>query len=82
MISVKVTYNGRSFNSLTDAVEQAYANGLKKLVEKKIQPVQQELMANGGSVEVVIGKNFQNYSINVLNTDTELTQKVVNLLKQ
>lgn len=50
MFKIEITYNGKRYADLTDAFEQAALDGIIEVAKRKIEPFQEEIASEGGTV--------------------------------
>lgn len=81
MTSIKITYNGRSYNSISDALQKAVVDGIKESVTKSLRPFESEIRKAGGHVIVDIPSNMKNMKIQFKNLPEELIDKISKALK-
>jgi hypothetical protein len=85
-LTIEITYNGKSFESIEDAMLAAVINGMKKIMEKKMQPFASEIAEHGGKVIYnITGDSFENLkgSISVKgDVPKEITERIINSLHE
>lgn len=52
MITIEIKYKGKKYNDLESAVLKSAAEGMKEVVEKKLNQFQDKVKDEGGSVRV------------------------------
>jgi hypothetical protein len=75
MIKLTVTYKGQPYNSITSAFEKAALDGVVELIQGKIQPFESEILASGGTVEIVANSLSDMY-VDIKNVPPELADRV------
>lgn len=76
MINLKVTYNGNEYQSLESAMNDAVMSGIIKMVNKKIEHLQDEITNSGGHLRIDF--TGEDYSANIVFVDipSELSDKI------
>lgn len=74
-ITIDITYNGKSYNSIADAAHQAIIDGIKESIEKDLAPFADEIAAQGGKVEINLDANYQG-ELNISGIDTDLKNRI------
>ena len=75
MISFKVTYKGKPYNSLMDAFNEAVNTQVTELIQKKLAPFKDELNRAGATVRVDLDENYKG-NIIIENVPNELKEQV------
>jgi hypothetical protein len=81
MIDIKITYNGRSYSSISDAIQKAMVDGIKESISKSLRPFESEIRKAGGHVTIDIPANMKNMNIQLKNMPQELIDKIMKALK-
>ena len=76
MIEIEITYKGKKYKDLTNAVTVAAIDGIKEYVEKTLQPFKSEIDQHGGKVTVDIPKKLKDMNVSVENVPQELIDRI------
>ncbi len=79
MLNVTVSYKGKNFDSIESASAAAIADGMKDIIEKKIEPFRGDVEKENGKLEIEITyTNMKDVSAQLVATDLsdELVEKV------
>lgn len=84
MFSIKIIHNGKEYNDFEDAVFAATVNGVRKSMEKKIEPFHDEIIREGGEIALEIGgttlKTFKG-QLRISKISKELKEKILAAVK-
>lgn len=75
MIKFEITYNGKRYDDLIDATEQALLDAIIEGAKKTIKPFEQEIASEGGTVsfhvsgKILSGKPDIQMKISEISTD-------------
>lgn len=75
MISIKITVAGKEYKDFDDAIDAAIYNGIKGIVQSRLQPLSQEINANNIIVEIK-AKSTENYSVTWDSENEDLNEKM------
>lgn len=75
MFKIEITYNGKPYASISDALSKAIIDGMKEVIEGKLAPFANELKANNASVEISINKDFKGKVI-IDNAPEDLKERI------
>lgn len=75
MISIKITVDGREYKDFDDALDAVVYNGIKNVVQERLQPLSQEINANNITVEIK-AKSRENYSVTWDSENEDLNEKI------
>ncbi|MEO9257161.1 MAG: hypothetical protein ABI207_02195 [Crocinitomicaceae bacterium] len=81
MIDIKFTYDGKSYSSISDAIQKAMVDGIKESITKSLSPFESEIRKAGGHVVVDIPSNMKNMNIQLKNMPQELIERITKTLK-
>jgi hypothetical protein len=81
MISIKITYEGKSYDSITDAFQKAAENGIKKMITDKLLPFNSEIQQANGIVEINVSDNLKDMNIKLKNIPQDLIDRITAALK-
>lgn len=74
-MEIKITYKGRQYRDFKDALTASIIDGMKEHVEKILAPFKNEIINEGGSIRMDIGKDFK-MSLSVENISTDLKERI------
>jgi hypothetical protein len=80
IINIKITYNGKSYSSISDAIQKAMVDSIKESIMKTLRPFESEIIKSGGHVVVDIPSNMKNMNIKLKNMPQELVGRITNAL--
>lgn len=72
MFKIKVTYKGKRYDHLADALEQAIINR----IEGRLKPFENEVRSHGGQVEINVQKDLKGVDIHFKNMPRELIDRI------
>ncbi len=81
MINIKISYKGKSYNSISDAIDKALVDGIKQSISKSLKPFENEIREAGGIVTLDIAANLKDMKIELENMPDELINKIKTALK-
>lgn len=81
MIDIKITFNGRNYSSISDALQKAMIDGIKESITKSLRPFENEIRKAGGHVVVDIPSNMKNMNIQLKNMPQDLIDRISTALK-
>lgn len=73
---IKVTYNGRTYRDIKDAMMQSIVDGVRKSIEDKLKPYRHEIASNNGIVNINIPKDFKGANVELKNMPEELLERL------
>jgi hypothetical protein len=76
MIKIKITRKGKTFDKIENAVSDAVINGVVKSIQKKLIPLQNEIIKEGGTIELVFDKLENNPEILMKDFSEDLLFKI------
>jgi hypothetical protein len=81
MIDLKITYKGRNYSSITDAIQKAMVDGIKETITKSLRPFETEIRKTGGQIIIDIPDNMKNMKVQLKNMPQDLIDKITKALK-
>ncbi|MBL7722125.1 MAG: hypothetical protein JNK98_09040 [Chitinophagaceae bacterium] len=80
MINFEIKYNGKSYNSIEDAMTIAIIDGIKETYTKALAPFESEIKANNGEVSINVSQNLENVKIDLRNMPEDLIERIKKVL--
>ena len=81
MIDIKFTYDGKSYSSVSDAIQKAMVDGIKESITKSLSSFESEIRKSAGHVVVDIPSNMKNMNIQLKDMPQELIDRITKTLK-
>jgi len=81
-MEIKITYNGKSYKSITDALHKGIVDGIKESIFKTLKPFESEILSCGGKVEIKIDKNFESVKIDMEGMSDDLMDRITKTLEE
>lgn len=81
MIDLKITYDGKSYSSISDAMQKAIVDGIKESITKSLRPFESEIRKAGGHVVVDIPNNMKNMNVQLKNMPPDLIDRINKALR-
>lgn len=75
MISIKITVNGKEYKDFDDAIDAVVYNGIKSVVQERLQPLSQEINANNITVEIK-AKSRESYNVTWDSENKDLNERM------
>jgi hypothetical protein len=82
MITIEITYNGKKYNEIGDAITQAVVDIIKNNFEESIKPFTAEIEQHNGCVNIDIPTDFKNAKISFVDLPPELISRITDALHQ
>jgi len=80
-MGLKIKYDGKQYNNINDAVNDAMINGVKDHFKKALKPFEKEIAKYDGIITVNIPKDFKNANIEITNIPDDLKNKIITTLQ-
>lgn len=72
---IKIKYQGKDYNRLSNAINEAILDGVIEHVEDILKPFKEEIKASGGEIIVSVNKD-NSFDLQVKNVPDELADRI------
>ncbi len=84
MFTIKIIHDGKEYTDFEDAIFAATVNGVRKSMEKKLEPFHDEIIREGGQIALEIGgttlETFKG-QLRISGISAELKEKILEAVK-